>query len=275
MGASLPAASRWVRASPEGVGTLGLLYGANTVGAVIGCLLAGFYLLRVFDMGTATFVAAAINVTVGLVSFWLAKSAPDHKKADDSQPAIALGAWPVYVTIALSGATALGAEVIWTRLLGLMLGATVYTFSISPGGSSWWGSGQAARGGFDAGARRKESQGAAGLEPDAAGGGRGVDGVHAVAVPALLADQPAALHESVVHLPDRYGAVPVGVAAGGVIVGRELPAGAGGRGERRRRPGPPGGRHLRGQYGRRHRGRALGQHDPGAVDRDRTQPGRS
>jgi spermidine synthase len=36
----------------------------------------------------------------------------------------------VYVTIALSGATALGAEVIWTRLLGLLLGATVYTFSI-------------------------------------------------------------------------------------------------------------------------------------------------
>ncbi len=74
MGASLPAASRWIKASPEGVGMLGMLYGANTVGAVIGCLLAGFYLLRVFDMATATFVAAAINVTVGLVSFSLARA---------------------------------------------------------------------------------------------------------------------------------------------------------------------------------------------------------
>jgi hypothetical protein len=36
----------------------------------------------------------------------------------------------VHVTIALSGLTALGAEVVWTRLLSLMLGATVYTFSI-------------------------------------------------------------------------------------------------------------------------------------------------
>src|ERR1022692_1827805 len=130
MGASLPAASRWIKASPEGVGMLGLLYGANTVGAVMGCLLAGFYLLRVFDMATATFVAAAINVTVGLVSFSLAKRAPEHTSSDDAKPAIAAGAWPVYLTIALSGATALGAEVIWTRLLGLMLGATVYTFSI-------------------------------------------------------------------------------------------------------------------------------------------------
>ena len=29
--------------------------------------------------------------------------------------------WPVYVAIALSGATALGAEVVWTRLLGMLL----------------------------------------------------------------------------------------------------------------------------------------------------------
>jgi spermidine synthase len=131
MGASLPAASRWVAASPEGVGMLGMLYAANTVGAVAGCLLAGFYLLRVFDMATATYVAAAINVTVGLVSFSLARRSPQHAAAPAAtRPAIATGAWPVYLTIALSGATALGAEVIWTRNLGLMLGATVYTFSI-------------------------------------------------------------------------------------------------------------------------------------------------
>jgi spermidine synthase len=40
------------------------------------------------------------------------------------------GAWAVYVTIAMSGMCALGAEVVWTRLLSLMLGGTVYTFSI-------------------------------------------------------------------------------------------------------------------------------------------------
>ena len=130
MGASLPAASRWVKTSPEGVGTLGMLYGANTAGAVVGCLLAGFYLLRVFDMATATFLAAGLNVTVGLVSFSLARRAGEYAEAPDARPAMAGGAWPVYVTIALSGASALGAEVIWTRVLGLMLGATVYTFSI-------------------------------------------------------------------------------------------------------------------------------------------------
>ena len=132
MGASLPAASRWLASSPEGVSWMGLLYGANTAGAVFGCLLAGFYLLRVFDMTTATLIAAAINVAVALVSFAVAKRTAqrvDRPSAGPQEPA-EIGYWPVYVTIALSGATALGAEVIWTRLLGLMLGATVYTFSI-------------------------------------------------------------------------------------------------------------------------------------------------
>ena len=41
-----------------------------------------------------------------------------------------LPTWPAYVAIGLSGLTAIGAEVVWTRLLSLMLGGTVYTFSI-------------------------------------------------------------------------------------------------------------------------------------------------
>jgi spermidine synthase len=132
MGASLPAAARWLKTSAEGVSWMGLLYGANTAGAVFGCLLAGFYLLRVFDMATATFVAVGVNLAVSLASFLLARLGP-HQAAVDVSPldgAGASGYWPVYAAIALSGAGALGAEVVWTRLLGLMLGATVYTFSI-------------------------------------------------------------------------------------------------------------------------------------------------
>jgi spermidine synthase len=134
MGASLPAASRWLETTPKGVSWMGLLYGGNTAGAVFGCLLAGFYLLRVYDMATATLVAAAINGAVALVAFGMARKAP-YQAAAEAPPATprveaALDYWPIYATIALSGACALGAEVVWTRLLGLLLGATVYTFSI-------------------------------------------------------------------------------------------------------------------------------------------------
>ena len=57
MGATLPAIA-WVERGPAGISWLGFFYGGNIVGAVFGCLLAGFYLLRVHDVATATYVAA-------------------------------------------------------------------------------------------------------------------------------------------------------------------------------------------------------------------------
>jgi spermidine synthase len=133
MGASLPIVARWVQASPQGVSWMGFFYGGNTVGAVLGGLLAGFCLLRLYDMAVATYVAAALNGSVALAAFVLAQRKPEFVSREataDSPGAAPRGAWPVYLTIALSGACALGAEVVWTRLLGLLLGATVYTFSI-------------------------------------------------------------------------------------------------------------------------------------------------
>src|SRR6185295_12332024 len=38
--------------------------------------------------------------------------------------------WSIHVAIALSGFTALGAEIVWTRLLSLLFGATTYAFSV-------------------------------------------------------------------------------------------------------------------------------------------------
>ena len=116
MGASLPAIVRWVESTPRGVSWWGLLYGGNTVGAVFGCLFAGFYLLRIYDTATATYVAAAINVAVAAMSFGLAARTPAQAAAggsEDAAPArIETGhaQWTVYVTIALSGACALGAD---------------------------------------------------------------------------------------------------------------------------------------------------------------------
>src|SRR5205823_5294679 len=45
MGATLPAMGRWLETTPQGASRLGFLYSSNIVGAVLGCVLAGFYLL--------------------------------------------------------------------------------------------------------------------------------------------------------------------------------------------------------------------------------------
>ena len=60
--------SRLVDATPNGTAWLGTFYGGNTVGAVMGSLTAGFYLLRVYDVSVATYVAVSINVAVALVA---------------------------------------------------------------------------------------------------------------------------------------------------------------------------------------------------------------
>ena len=174
MGATLPAVARWMRATRIGISRLGFLYMANLIGAVAGTLLAGFYLLRVYDMVVATLVAAALNLLVAATSLVLVKLAAvvpaveDTGVGDDAASGMGVAgaddeaassaeavvgrdgaaghmaavddaglAMPpvadrtvVYTVIGLSGLTALGAQIVWTRLLGLLMGATVFTFSI-------------------------------------------------------------------------------------------------------------------------------------------------
>src|SRR5262245_59087707 len=162
MGATLPAVARLVESTPAGVSWLGFFYGGNIAGAVIGSLLAGFYLLRVYDMATATYVAVMINAAVAAVAWGLstrvavpvaeaevsraravkargtgARATADIRRDPDTRGANLQGSrvanlsrTSVYIAIGLSGFAALGAEVIWTRILSLLFGGTVYTFSI-------------------------------------------------------------------------------------------------------------------------------------------------
>ncbi|HEY2842918.1 MAG TPA: fused MFS/spermidine synthase, partial [Bryobacteraceae bacterium] len=86
---------------------------------------------RVHDMGVATCIAATVNVVVAVLAWALARGTrPSLETASAVAERTAPGARFVYLTIALSGLCALGAEVVWTRLLGMLLGSTVYVFSI-------------------------------------------------------------------------------------------------------------------------------------------------
>ncbi len=140
MGATLPAiAAAFARASAaqaREASAVGMLYTANLAGAASGTVLAGFYLLRVHDTVVATAVAVSLNLIVA-AAFWkmasaTALEAPEASAAPDPPAASRAGHAPpaVYVAAALAGFTALGAEVVWTRQLSLLFGASVYTFSL-------------------------------------------------------------------------------------------------------------------------------------------------
>ena len=133
MGATLPALSRTVGKAANGVFGLGFLYGTNIAGAVSGCLVAGFYLLREYDVTTATYAACSLNVLVAGIAFVLGVVRSDQPFTPTTQNGLTTPGSPgisVHVAIALSGLCALAAEAIWTRTLGLQFGASVYTLSI-------------------------------------------------------------------------------------------------------------------------------------------------
>jgi spermidine synthase len=129
MGATLPALAREWGSTATGISRIGFLYGANTAGAVAGCVIGGFYLLRLYDMYIASFVAVGLNFAVALLAL-IASALPQQTVPTEGESAPSAGIRTVYLVIGLSGLCALGAEVIWTRLLALMLGASVYAFSI-------------------------------------------------------------------------------------------------------------------------------------------------
>ena len=132
MGTTFPIVARSIAPTKIGTSRMGLIYAANIAGAVIGCLCAGFYLLRVYDLAVATYVAVATNAVIGLVSFGLSRRVKPETESTIQTLTLPSprGRGSIYVAIGLSGLCALGAQVIWTRLLSVLFGTTVYTFSI-------------------------------------------------------------------------------------------------------------------------------------------------
>ena len=70
MGATLPVISRVPTAD------VGRLYTANLIGGAVGTALAGFYLLRVFDVYVASGVAIAINLAIVAMAYRAASTHP-------------------------------------------------------------------------------------------------------------------------------------------------------------------------------------------------------
>jgi spermidine synthase len=133
MGATLPVVATYVGLGSRGAARLGWLYAANTAGGALGAVAAAFWLLRAHDAHVATYVAAALNLAVAAVAAALARRYAQERTNAVEAPASAgraHGVGAVYAAAAVSGMTALAAEVLWTRHLSLLLGGTVYTFAL-------------------------------------------------------------------------------------------------------------------------------------------------
>ena len=141
MGATLPLLSRFFVKSFTDLGRrVGDLYATNTLGAVLGCALSGYYLIPSFGMRTTVYIAAALNLAIAVVIFIVdllrdkEASAPapvENPQGAETAPGAApsnLG-WVLLLSMCLSGMAALIYENAWTRVLTLVIGSSIYSFT--------------------------------------------------------------------------------------------------------------------------------------------------
>ncbi|MBM4377470.1 MAG: fused MFS/spermidine synthase, partial [Deltaproteobacteria bacterium] len=149
MGGTLPAAARAATdGADHGRRATAMLYGANTLGAVLGAVASSFLLLEIFGTRTTLWIGSLVNVLVALVARMLARElaaereerkasatvaddvAPPETSAPSSGDGPALPPRLVLVAAAASGFVFLLMELVWYRMLSPLLGGSSYTFGL-------------------------------------------------------------------------------------------------------------------------------------------------
>ncbi len=150
MGGTLPILSRlWAtKKSKEEISdthagrSVGLLYSINTFGAVAGSFLAGYVLLRILGVSNTIYVAAAVNIFVGIFSFIMSgfigerqEKKQKHSVHKSERKMIVTEQQPgqkrriILTAVGLAGFCALALEILWMRVLVFVLGTSVYAFA--------------------------------------------------------------------------------------------------------------------------------------------------
>jgi spermidine synthase len=131
MGTTLPVLSGWLSGEDASVAKkVGVLYSVNTLGAVIGTIATGFVLLASAGERATLLLAAAINVGVGIGAYAVSRSTPDSQRAHSSATSASPEIRSVLIIALFSGFCALFYQVVWSRILNLILGNSVYGFSL-------------------------------------------------------------------------------------------------------------------------------------------------
>ena len=148
MGATLPVLSKYFIKNYQQLGKrVGDLYAINTFGAVLGVILAGYFLPTLIGIKLTIYITAVTNMGIALSILLLARisasqsspPAPAYKidrapkKADViERPLIEPERWRsvvILVAFGLAGLASMMYEVGWTRVLALILGSSTYAFS--------------------------------------------------------------------------------------------------------------------------------------------------
>ena len=131
MGASIPLLTTVLPDQPEEINLIhSRIYGWNTLGAFLGTLVAGFYLVPSFGFNLTLIIAGAINFLAALVFVGNRLDGMTRKKEDVPQTPSALSNRFYMIFVFLTGAVVISLEILFVRLLNVSVGAGVYNFPL-------------------------------------------------------------------------------------------------------------------------------------------------
>ena len=119
---------------------IGVLYGINTLGAAIGCLLTDFALVPGYGLRATQMIAVAINLATATGAFLLKSQIPNPKTQIPKKetvripsPESRIPAAPVVLaaaTLMTTGLAAMGMEILWFRDFSILLGEFRAVFAL-------------------------------------------------------------------------------------------------------------------------------------------------
>ena len=138
MGGTLPVISKFfIEKYHDLAWDAGTLYGTNTLGGALGCLLAGFILMLACGVRASAYAAALVNFLIAAAAWGLYRyGSPESSdkvspNASDSPQVYPSYIYPLILSVfAISGFTALGYQVLWTRTLVFFLTSEIHSFTI-------------------------------------------------------------------------------------------------------------------------------------------------
>ncbi|MFC1891734.1 fused MFS/spermidine synthase [Thermodesulfobacteriota bacterium] len=150
MGATLPVfCKQYVTNDKKITFSVGLLYGLNTLGAVMGCVICGLYLIPLIGVNQTIYLGGILNLIIGFIILGYIKNLKgtpsknsrnllENQSSQDSSPATSFMqensnyySCIVSILFFFAGFTAIGNEILWTRYLSLIFHNTVYTYTLT------------------------------------------------------------------------------------------------------------------------------------------------
>jgi spermidine synthase len=144
MGATLPVlVAALQRSAGHRASAVARLYMWNLAGAIMGAIAAGFFLLPFFGVRMTIWIAAATNLAIGLAAFLLdskfadsrndiANQVPHDRSEEINRPlpqaVLTVRFWLFAAFI--SGFVTISMQVVWSRVLAMIIGSSTYAFSI-------------------------------------------------------------------------------------------------------------------------------------------------